>query len=321
MPEQRFQIIRAALVAGATCALCLTAPPALAIDWDSVAGKDVTLFYPGQASWEWVLTQSSHSGAKKFRGGKNCRGCHDGEQATIGDLIVSGKKLEPAPIMHKRGSIPAHVQVAHDAERLYFRLEWFEQALNGFPVMDPDYEAKVTVMLDDGAVAEATRAGCWGACHDDAYGMVSAQEGQDLKKYLARSRTRVTRSGGGLNFASDADLAALAEQGVFLEYWQARLNHDAAAVAAMGSILKDRNDAPSDEVSAESSYAHGKWTVVLSRPLATSAARSKALVPGKTYTVGFAVHDAYAGRRFHHVSFEYSLVIDSGEADFVAVGQ
>jgi len=34
--------------------------------------------------------------------------------------------------------------------------------------------------------------------------------------------------------------------------------------------------------------------------------------------VGFAIHDAYAEHRFHHVSLESTLVLDKGEADFVA---
>ena len=42
------------------------------IEWDGVKSKQITLFYPGQASWEWVLTKSTHAGAKNFRAGKDC---------------------------------------------------------------------------------------------------------------------------------------------------------------------------------------------------------------------------------------------------------
>ena len=79
----------------ALAALALWAAPAGAVDWNAVQGKDVTMFYPGQASWEWVLTPTSHSGAPVFREGKNCHECHKGEEKRMGDTIVSGKKLEP----------------------------------------------------------------------------------------------------------------------------------------------------------------------------------------------------------------------------------
>ncbi|HQX24950.1 MAG TPA: hypothetical protein PLI00_10015, partial [Pseudomonadota bacterium] len=57
----------------------LAAGAAGAVDWSAAPTKDVPVFHPGQASWEWALTEKDHSGAPKFRGGKNCRACHDGE--------------------------------------------------------------------------------------------------------------------------------------------------------------------------------------------------------------------------------------------------
>lgn len=305
----------------AAAAIGLAMQPAQAVDWEQVPGKDITLFYPGQASWEWALTKKSHSGAGKFRQGKNCRGCHEGEEADIGNLIVSGQKLEPDPISSKRGTIPLIAKAAYDAERFYFRLEWTEQSLNGFPVQDKDFESKITVIIDDGSVLEAKRAGCWGACHDDANRMASSQEDTDITKYLRHSRTRITRRGGGLNFKPEADIAALAERGIFLEYWQARLNHAQEPVAAAGYILKARQETKACEVTAQAQFSHGSWVVVLSRPLVSSAPFTKDLVAGKTYSVGFAVHDAFAAGRYHHISLEHTLVLDKGEADIVAVRQ
>ena len=43
------------------------------------------------ASFEWALTQTDHSGAKKFREGKNCKDCH---QALIKAKL---KKSSEAP--------------------------------------------------------------------------------------------------------------------------------------------------------------------------------------------------------------------------------
>jgi len=287
------------------------------IDWDSVEGKEITLFYPGQGSWEWTLTKSDHSGATKFRQGKNCSECHEGEEQSMGNLIVSGQKLEPQPIERKRGFIPVNVKVAHDGENFYMRLKWTEQGKDGFPAMDSKYETKVTVMFDDGEIAEATRAGCWGTCHDDATGMAS-NSGADLPKYLSKSREKNTRTGGGTNYKPDAEIAGLAASGVFLEYWQARLNHDQAPVAVDGHILKSRDENAAPAVSVSSQYNHGQWTVVFSRPMSVDGDFRKTITQGKTYSFGIAIHEAHAAKRFHHVSFDYTFVLNSGEADLVA---
>lgn len=317
--RHRFHL-RAALFGG-TALVFLAAPPALAVDWDTVAGREVVLFYPGQASWEWVLTQADHSGGPKFREGKLCVECHEGEQADMGALIVSGKKLEPTPVAGKRGSFPVTVKVAHDAERLHVRLEWAPQHLADAPKMDPDHEIKVTLMIDDGSVVEATRAGCWGACHADANGMTYATEGTEITKYLARSRTKLTRRGGGMNFRSADELAALAGEGMFLEYWQARLGSGAGPIAVGGHILEARKEHEGSAVTATAESGPERQVVTLSRPLASGGTFEKALVPGKTYAVGIAIHEAHAAHRFHHVSFGYSLRLDGGEADFIAAAK
>lgn len=314
------RITPSGIVLATIIGVTFSASPALAIDWANVPAKDVMLFYPGQASWEWVLTQADHSGAPKFRAGKNCRGCHEGEQADMGALIVSGKKLEPNPIPGKRGSIPLKVKTAYDNDRLYFQFQWKAQELPNIKPMDAANADKITVMIDDGAVVEAARAGCWGACHDDATYMPS-NDGKELEKYLARSRVKITRQGGDRNYKPDAELAAMMNNGEYLEYWQADLDPGKPAAAINGYILKDRTEQTPTEAKAVATYDNGTWTVELSRPLHVSDGFYKSIDPGKTYHLGFAIHDAHAAKRFHHVSFEQTLVLDSGDADFVAVKQ
>lgn len=297
-------------------ALMLAAGWAQAVDWSGVPATDVPLFYPGQASWEWVMTEKDHSGAPKFRSGKNCKACHDGEQGDIGNTIVSGEKLVPAPVAGRPGGISLHVQTARDAERLYFRLRW--KAGSGAPALDADTAARVTVMIDDGTVKEAARAGCWGSCHDDSIGMASASADGRTTKYLSASRSKLTRQGGGDNIKPAADLAALKSSGAFLEYWQAKVNPGQPAKAVSGYILDKRHEATGTAVAADASFEGGEWTVVLSRPLAAAGEGSKSIVAGKTYNIGFAVHDDHADHRHHHVSFEYTLALDGSGSDFVA---
>lgn len=301
--------------------LALTAMPLKAVDWNRVEGKEIILFYPGQSSWEWALTLSDHSGASRFREGKNCKECHGGEEKSMGELIVSGKKLEPDPIEGLRGWIPVTVKTVHDEERLYVRLEWPGHAQPPGRKLDPNTEAKVTVMLEDGHTVEAPRGGCWGVCHDDMIGMPSAPEGKAITKYLAASRTKITRQGGGENYKSDRELAGLLKKGVFYEYWQVRLNKESQPEAIDGYILEKRHENETPMVNVEAAYRNGKWVALFSRKLKPADPHHKDIVSGKSYFIGFAIHDAYTTHRFHHVSLEHTLVLDRGEADFVAVKQ
>jgi cytochrome c-type protein NapC len=289
--------------------------PAYAIEWSEVQGKTVTLFYPGQASWEWVLSKSEHPGAQPVREGKTCKTCHVGWEKNIGAAIAAGKRREPDPIPNQRGSIAAEIKFAHNGDRLYVRIRW--PATAGIAKQDAEYAAKVAMMIDDGKILEAARAGCWGACHDDAAGMASAGGGE-RRKYLARSRVKNTRQGGD-TLKPKAELDAMLAEGQFLEYWQARLNPGAPAVAVDGRILAAREDSANPIVAAVGTLEDGNWVAVLSRKLKPEAAGYKTIAPGKIYDVGFAIHDDYAAGRRHHVSLGYTMAIDEGNVDFTAM--
>jgi len=321
--KTRFQGFAGKLgLVGAFALGAFVAHPAAAVDWGSVPGKEVVLFYPGQSSFEWALTESDHSGGPDIREGDSCADCHQGEQAKIGNLIVSGQKLEPNPIQGKRGSIPATVKVAQEGDRLHVRMEWPDSAAPPPPpTMDEEFEVKATFMIDDGTVVSAKRTGCWAACHADMIDMPYDPSGADLTKYIARSRTQVTREGGGESYKPGSELNQMLANGMFLEIWQVRANKSGPASAAHGYILDKRHMSDSPAVNASASFSGGTWAVEMSRPLNVGQPGYKALAPGKTYTVGFAIHDAHADHRFHHVSLEYTLVLGQGSADFVATGQ
>lgn len=309
------------ILAGAVLAGLLAAGSAGAVDWSSVPGTDINLFYPGQSSWESRLTPSEHAGAEVFRSGKGCLECHNGEESEMGKEIVSGKNLEPNPIPGKPGSLPVDVKLTYDQDRLYVQLSWKD---TGFKAPEPESQnlLHVNMMLGDGTVPSYTRGGCWATCHADVKGMPHASPGLDLTKYLARSRTKVTREGGGDNYKSDSDLQGMLNDGMFVEYWQAVIaDASAKAVPVDGYILEKRhvNDKPA--VSAEASLQDGTWTVTLSRPLKASGPGEKSLAEGQTYYVGFAVHDGYADGRHHYVSFERTLTLGGGDGQLVAKKQ
>jgi hypothetical protein len=109
-------------------AAALMAGPALAadpatIDWSKVPAKSVTLFYPGQSTYDWLLSPDHKKGDKQTAQGKACLSCHEGDEADIGNKLVKGGPLEPAPIPGKNGTLPFSVQAAHDKEFVYFRMQ------------------------------------------------------------------------------------------------------------------------------------------------------------------------------------------------------
>ena len=266
---------------------------AAAPNFANASSKDIGLFYPGQSSWEWAVSVDQHPGADKFRAGKNCAACHVGDEKTMGALLVSGKKNEPTPIANKPGSINAKVSFAHDAQNLYVHIV-FAPGNQPNAKIDNAFETKVTMMIADANLPAAARAGCWGMCHNDSAGMEKAT-GQGKTMYLAKP-------------------------GQSFEYWQARLNPGSPAVATDGTISTQFAESKPAIVKAEATNSGGTWSVTLSRKLSAGAGFLD-LAPGKKYIVAFAIHAGHTAKRFHYVSFERSLVLDSGSADFVAASQ
>jgi len=45
-------------------------------DFEQIKGTKVRLFYPAQASWQWLNDPLRHPGAPAVSGGLDCRTCH-----------------------------------------------------------------------------------------------------------------------------------------------------------------------------------------------------------------------------------------------------
>lgn len=305
----------------ATVVAFLCAPTVLAVDWQGLTPLEITLFYPGQHSWEWVLTPTDHGGAGGIRKGSNCRACHAGQQADMGKAIAARTGLPAVTDAGgTAGSMAMDVQTAWDNNNFYLRVSW--------PVRGDGKPGQLTVMLDDGQVTEATRAGCWGACHDDLKGMASAAPDASRSKYLVASRNKVSRQGGGDNLKSSTELAALRTQGKFLEYWQVQVRPAALASAGDGHVieghviegyvLEQRHEHSRSLVNARVQQRDGRWIIELSRPRIIDAPGRKALTTANSYTLGFAVHESGSKGRFHYVSFGYSLKLAPGTADMIS---
>ncbi len=308
--------------------LLLAATPARAgINWDAVSGKEVVLFYPGQSSYEWALTGSSMSGADDFRKGKDCATCHVGEEKDMGPQIVTGKprvfksgekpSIEPAPIANKPGSIAATVKTANDGTNIYVHVD-FNEGAQPNAGQAKEFATTVSVMFNNGKVSEANRAGCWAACHEDSAGMPAAN-GADRSMYLPKTRAKITRQGGGDTLAAPDKIAGLKADGYQLEFWQAELNPGQPAKAAT-QIVFDKQEEVKNVVTAQATQKGGVWSVTISRPL-NPGAPFTAIAPGNNYFVALAIHAGHTAERFHYVSFERSLTLNSGAADLIAVKQ
>lgn len=181
-------------------AITLIAGPVLGADpatlkWDAVPKTQITLFYPGQSTQEWMTSAAHKAGATGVNEGKNCQSCHKDEEADIGKTIVSGKKLEPTLIAGKPGSVKVIVQAAYDKEYFYLRASWptnakeagvfhdykgykdgkwstyasgrtYKDVMSGAAKVS--YEDRFNFMLGDnkGSVANFANQGCWVTCHN-----------------------------------------------------------------------------------------------------------------------------------------------------------
>ncbi|BAL22879.1 ethylbenzene dehydrogenase-related protein [Azoarcus sp. KH32C] len=190
MKKTALVVALAALGIGATQA----ADPAK-INWAKVPAVTVTLFYPGQSSYEWLRSDAHKGASKEVKRGDSCTSCHDEEDAEkdLGEKLVKGGPLEPRPVKGKSGFKELKVQAAYDSKNAYLRFQWktdnafpgsehqylrfdgHEWKVFGFPKLDKPvqdgsemgiYEDRMSVMIDDGKVPGFAQQGCWLTCHD-----------------------------------------------------------------------------------------------------------------------------------------------------------
>ena len=83
-----------------------------AIEWSPVPTKTLTLFYPGQSTFQW-LRGPEHAGAQAVVSGTGCVDCHSGQEEQKGNSLVKGGKLEPNPPKGKEGVKQVNMQVAY----------------------------------------------------------------------------------------------------------------------------------------------------------------------------------------------------------------
>ncbi|WP_417822220.1 NapC/NirT family cytochrome c [Terasakiella sp.] len=336
----------AAPAGGAGKAASSAAAPAAAggaaggsVNWAGIEGLKVPLFYPGQASMEWIFRGKDHGGARAVaKIGDRCSECHGKEQPDMGKKIVGGEKAEPTPIPGKTGSIQAEVKAAHDAQNVYFQVSWKDTGEdNAAPFvdggkMDKDNQVKLAMMISP--MKEeffGAQAGCWATCHNDSRYMPDAPEKPEgeaasrldvstgITKYLNETRTEFEYKGRGGKprgawdkLKSQEEIDALLKDGTFLDLM--RFKSGNGGQFENGYVLEQRVMGKGVDVTGQAELKDGVWTVTMQRPLISNEVGDVSFEPGKEYMVGFAIHDDHTNARFHHVSLEYKMQLDSPDA-------
>ena len=181
------------------------------VDWKKIPSKTVTLFYPGQSTYQWLRADHGHEKARKQTNkGKACLACHEDDEEDIGNRLVAGKNIEPTVIPGKKGTLKLAVQAAHDNDNLYLRLKWksqtkYEGRLHDLMRFDgkawkwygkdrsnkavvsgeqpPIYEDRFALMIDDGSVPLFAKQGCWVTCHDSLRFMEKKPTADEVKAH------------------------------------------------------------------------------------------------------------------------------------------
>jgi len=317
------------------------------VDWSKSGTRDITVFYPGTASIEWIHGRK-HGGKRAFTKGDRCIECHESEVADMGQNIVSGqseKDLEPNVIPNKRGSIPVSIDATYDDQYLYMKFSWTDGKHTPAPFidggkMDPTNQVKLAIMLATDDVEYADRAGCWGTCHADVNTMphvpdADALAGSDLSerlslnsgltKYIKESRTKVEMKGrrgkklGGWDKLKDqGDIDSEMQAGKYMDI--IRYNAGSHTVED-GHIMSKRDMHGGQGADVEATLEGDTWTVIFKRKLQSANAGDVSLNKDTLYNFGFAIHDDYTSARYHHVSLGYKLGFDNEEAEVNAKRQ
>jgi hypothetical protein len=180
-------------------------PKDVPVNWEGIPASNIRLFYPGQTSWDWLISPQkdfSHPGASVIKAGVACRTCHKiggagPDEEALGKKLVPKGRAEDDPIEDKRPVIDLTVKAAYNAQYIYFWLQWqskepgvYHNVLRfdgkkwvGYGGPKPDkklglYEDRITLLLgnkagspgyvsaDTGVNYGFQTAGCFITCHD-----------------------------------------------------------------------------------------------------------------------------------------------------------
>ena len=298
----------------------LTAPSA-EIDWSKVESRTVKVFYPGQASWEFLRSENHGRGAsvvKKMN--KTCSDCHvgkDGGYDIKADEIISGSKqqseskkpFEPQPMEGTAGFKDVTIQAAYDQNNIYLRFQWQG---SGASVTDPSIASdnladRIAIQISN-KIGSFKAFGCYITCHDDQDGMPE-NKGSEVTLYGYYTRAK----GGGIK--DQATLDGYLSKGQFIDLLEASIV--GSEVKTIDMHVLDKRHEDNNDITATGGFENGTYTVAVSRKLSTGDVKDITLTDGDSFSIGVAIHDNKNNGRKHYTSFPVSIGLSS-EADINA---
>lgn len=283
-------------------------------DWSNVAHKELTLFYPGVASWEFLVGDDHRLGGREIKKGKkDCRHCHmskEGELDLKAAEIASGSMkmkrshspFEPEPQAGKKGTMKARVQAAYDAENVFVRVEWESKGAGWRSKGDPD---RVSLQVNRGEPSFA-KYGCFITCHNDLNTMPGSPSRREVAAHPAfegRDDVRLyafyAKSSWGASKHPERMKTGLIDlKAVEFE--------NGKAVSKDGWVFDDRVWEEKDS-SATGSWSNGMYSAVFKLSLKSAGRFDVAVSEGDVVPVAFAIHEEGASKRKHYVSFPLAI--------------
>jgi hypothetical protein len=302
------------------------------VGWEKIPSYKAALFYPGVASWEFLLSDSHRLGGKNIKKGERaCIECHldeqtgkldiGAEQIAAGTLKMkrSDQPFEPDPISGKKGFLTVDLRAAYDEEYLYFRFEW-ESIGTSWKDPQPGEEFFDSVAVQLNKTQNAfQRYGCFTACHKFLSSMPETPSKKEIQGHpyygpLNREDLRLyafyTRDEGWAGIKKEADLKRLLSEGGLIDLW--RLKFVGKKLEAEDwSIFMDRLKDKQADVEGSGVWENGRYTVTVKRKLQTGDPKDIQLAQGDQFSIGIAVHDNKVKQRKHYVSFPISIGLGS----------
>lgn len=285
-------------------------------DWSKAGHRDVTLFYPGVASWEFLNGDDHRLGGREIKKGKkDCRHCHmskDGELDLKAAEIAAGSMrmkrshnpFEPEPVAGKKGLMKASVRAAYDSDSLYVRVEWESKGSGWRSRGTPD---RVSIQMN-GAEPYFAKYGCFITCHNDANTMPGspsrrevaanpAYNGRDdvrLYAFYAKGSWDGPRHGDRLKNGL-IDLKSVEFEG-------------GKATSRDGWVFDDRAWEEKDSPGG-GAFSNGRYSAVFSFRLKSADKFDVNVSEGEVVPIAISIHDEGAEKRKHFVSFPVAIGI------------
>ncbi|CAG1065419.1 Cytochrome c-552 [uncultured bacterium] len=283
-------------------------------DWSKIAQKEVTLFYPGVASWEFLNGDDHRLGGREIKKGKkDCRHCHmskEGELDLKAAEIASGSMkmkrshspFEPEPKAGKKGTMKARVQAAYDAENVYLRVEWESKGSGWRTKGEPD---RVSVQMNR-AEPSFARYGCFITCHNDLNSMPESPSRREVAAnpaYGGREDVRLYAFYAKNSWDSPRHGDRMKTGLIDLKSIEFE---NGKSVARDGWVFDDRAW-EEKESSGTGTWTHDRYSAVFKFKLKSADKFDVAVSEGDIIPVAISIHDEGASRRKHYVSFPLAI--------------